>query len=417
MKNLMLKTLTIFLIATIFSGCGAKPKPQKNALIDTTLPVLEINGYLADSNAVAFEWKEIKDTRVKGVYIYKRSLNDPKSKRLKYYDSTVSRFVTHYTDYDIKPSSKYQYTFSTYKDEDSQSKATQIESVTSKPLINSVSYFESIGNMPRSAKLIWRPHTNPSVVAYEIKRRGIDDREFKTIARPKGRLTAEYIDLDLKDNQSYNYVIYAVQFNKMKSKPSKTIKVVTKPLPVEITGLNASLDLPHKISVSWNQSQQDSISHYNLYRSSSKDGRYKYHVKTEHTTFIDKIDENGKVYYYKVTSTDKDNLEGELNDIGTKGMTLELPTAPVLQTVTPTDDKIILKWKSLDDRAKSYKILKSIKGSWSNEVLKPIVGIKGLTYTDNDVKTSQTYIYSVVAIDKNKIESKPSNEVKSKESN
>ncbi|MCD6433890.1 MAG: hypothetical protein J7L21_07595, partial [Sulfurimonas sp.] len=74
MKLWTLSTLcTVSLL--IFSGCTATtPTPKKEAVVDSTLPIVELtqNGIFVDMNAVAFEWKSIKDPRVKGLYIYKQ---------------------------------------------------------------------------------------------------------------------------------------------------------------------------------------------------------------------------------------------------------------------------------------------------------------------------------------------------------
>ena len=72
MKLWTLSTLwTVSLL--ILSGCGAQPAPSKDDVVDSTLPIVELtkNGIFSETNAIAFEWKSIEDSRVKGIYVYK----------------------------------------------------------------------------------------------------------------------------------------------------------------------------------------------------------------------------------------------------------------------------------------------------------------------------------------------------------
>ena len=69
-KSTLLYTASLL----ILSGCvGTSPTPNKETVIDSTLPVVELtrDGVYVDMEAIAFEWKSVSDPRVKGVYIYK----------------------------------------------------------------------------------------------------------------------------------------------------------------------------------------------------------------------------------------------------------------------------------------------------------------------------------------------------------
>ena len=109
MKLLNLITLSSVL-ALLLSGCnGSTPTPPEDA-IDTTLPVISLNGHMEDMKSIAFEWKDVKDPRVAGIYVYR---NDPQKDdtQISRYATVDNRFATHYEDNGVVPNTKYQYFF------------------------------------------------------------------------------------------------------------------------------------------------------------------------------------------------------------------------------------------------------------------------------------------------------------------
>jgi len=158
----------------ILSGCGAKVTPKKEAVIDETLPIVKLtkNGTIADISAVALEWASIDDQRVRGVYIYKVELNEDGGSAAKdeYFDTVDNRFSTHYLDKKIKPDTNYNYYFKTYS-AGAESPRSEMTLISSLPIMDSVTWIHSVHGMPRSAKIIWRPHSDRIVKAYVIQRR------------------------------------------------------------------------------------------------------------------------------------------------------------------------------------------------------------------------------------------------------
>lgn len=396
----------------IFSGCGAAPKPQKEPLIDSTLPkvVLTEHGVVIDSNAVAFEWKPIIDQRVEGIFVYKVLLGVNK-KDVDYYDTIKNRFVTHYVDSDITPDTKYAYYFKTYTDE-AESISSKTTVLNSLPIIDSVSWIHSVQNMPRSAKIIWRPHTNEKVKAYIIERRTLQEAAWEEIARVGKRLSAEYIDEDLKDKYVYKYRVRALTYDDMISTPSQIVKVVTKALPKEVANITASRDLPKKIVIKWDATKTKDFSHYNLYRSQSSDSAYDVVAKLKNNYYTDEINEDAKQYFYRVSVVDKDELESKHDTSSIQGLTLSKPNAPSLVEVKYENNKVKIVWNKVDPRTRTYTLSKRHKNGWFDEVLEDYESITSQSYIDNKIEPNQTYYYKIYAVDKNDIKSKPSIEVK-----
>ncbi|MDB2562843.1 hypothetical protein N9X61_04490 [Sulfurimonas sp.] len=406
--------LTTFLTVSIltFSGCVDKsPKPK--AVVDSTLATITLtkNGTFTDMKAVGFEWNSIKDDpRIEGVYVYKKVV-DSKEKLNAFYDTLNNRFITHYLDENVKPNTEYSYVFKTFTKEAESVPSREIL-VKTLPILNSVTWIHVVQEMPRSAKIIWRPHTNQIVENYIIERKTLADDKWKDLALVKGRLNAEYIDMDLKDSHVYKYRIRAVTYNDITSKPSKEVKVLTKALPISIDNIIASSDLPRKINLTWEQTKIPDFLHYRIYRASSLDGSYREIMRTKSIEFIDNIDEDGKDYFYRVSVIDKDHLESRHDLKSVHGKTLSKPLAPSLVAVKMLGNNLEIQWKSTSQRVKSYIVEKTIKKSWIDSQTEEFVDIKGKNFVDTKVEPKTTYYYKVYSVDAFSIKSEPSMEVK-----
>ncbi|NPA60294.1 MAG: fibronectin type III domain-containing protein [Epsilonproteobacteria bacterium] len=363
-------------------------------------------------NAIAFEWHSISDERVNGFYIYKQTVGKTDSE-LTYYKTINNRFATHFLDNEIKPNTNYKYSFKTFS-KDAESKMSKVKDISSLPVLKSVIWIQSIGNMPRTAKIIWRPHINQKVKSYHIERKTLEDEKFKDIAIVEGRLSAEYIDMNLKDNYVYNYRIRVETFDGLISTPSKVVKVITKPLPKSIEHILTTTDLPKKIDITWEKSLEEDFDHYNLYRATSSDGSYKLIAKLYNNRFTDAIDEDAKEYFYRVSVVEKNTLESIHNKISIQGITLGKPEAPSLIEAKLVGDKINLKWTSTDSRVKSFIVVKKIKTGWFKAKTQEFRDITQQHFEDSDIGPNITYMYKVYALDKYLILSKPSIEVEVK---
>lgn len=395
--------------ALLISGCSSTPTPPTEDAIDTTLPVISLNGHIEDMKSVAFEWKDAKDPRVNGIYIYRSNPNDT-DKQIRRYATITNRFATHYVDTDVTPNTKYQYFFTTFSDK-AQSQKSELVSVNTLPVLQSVAWIQSIQNMPRSAKILWRPHTNPRVDGYIIERKSLQDQDFIKIANINGRLNAEYIDSNLEDGQVYKYRLRAVTYDDIVSTPSETVQAVTKQIPLDIKGLIITNNLPKKIRLSWQPSSAKDFDYYKVYRGTDAKDSLSYYAKVVNPEFTDNIDEDGKEYFYKVTAVDKDGLESDENVAALQGFTLVKPNKPTILEAKIVNNKAELKWSKTDLRTKSFTVVKTIKKGWLDSEVDEIKGITDTSYTDPKIYSGVEYIYQIKAVDENNIESEPSSAV------
>jgi len=406
MKKYILLSLISFLILFV-SGCAKQPKVTQKLKINPNLPKVQNIKVIPDIESVAFEWTPVYDSRVKGYYLYRSS----STSKLKRVAVIKDRFSSHYIDKKLKPNTLYFYKISTYDENGYESLPSDTVKIKTLPLIKSVSFIEAISNLPRRAKIIWRPHPNPRVSEYIIERSEPENQDWKKIATVKGRLQAEYIDKNLKDSHLYFYRVRVKTFDGIVSHPSRVVKVFTKPKPKMVKNLKATTNLPKKIVLTWSSNKEKDIEHYNIYRSSVSKLLFTLHAKSKETKYIDFINEDGVVKFYKVTAVDKDGLESFKQDIPAMGSTLPKPQSPIIISSDVTDNGFIIKWFSKDGRAVEFMVIKTEKSGAFDSKEYRYTNIKDNTFIDRSIIPNIKYTYKVYAIDKYGLVSKPSKKI------
>jgi fibronectin type 3 domain-containing protein len=400
-----------FVIVFIFSGCAMNFEKNAKPKIDPNLPKVNENiAQIVDITSIAFEWKPIKDQRVEGYVIYRSDAKN--SSKLSELTKVESRYSTHYTDENLEPNTLYNYRFSTYDKNELESIATKTISVKTKPKIPAVSFIDAISNLPRLAKVIWRPHVNDKVIGYLVYRLDSSSGKFEELANIDGRLKAEYIDEKLKDGTSYSYKIVSKTIDKVNSQESKIVNAVTKPLPLPTENLKATLNEPKQITLTWSKSKNKDVISYNIYASNSQNSSFSKIDTVKDTTYIHKIQKDGVRKFYKVRAVDIDNLEADENQIVVTGQTLAKPLTPILISVTIEGNKAIVKWSKTDNRAKTFNVIKTEKRGWNDSKTGLIKNIKGTDFVDENIVAGVEYEYSVQSVDEHGIMSIPTSKSK-----
>lgn len=416
MIRLALSTFLVFSMIAV-SGClGNLSTPSKgkrlNVKIDYNLPFIDSAQirYIADLSSIAFEWNMIRDYRIKGYVIYRSSVNDKALKQVAFIDD---RYSTHYVDKDLTSNSIYLYQFATVDHSGAQSQKSEIKAINTLTMLEPVAYAHAVSNLPRKIKILWRPHSSKLISTYIIYK-NIKNR-WEEIAKVPNRLSVEYIDNNLRDNASHSYKVYALTFNNIRSKPSKTIVAKTKPLPHRVTKITTTKNLPRKVNIIWSTSEDD-ISYFNIYRSSNTQKNFKHIGKTSSsdTSFTDIRQQDGAVYFYKISITDTDGLEGQTKDVtGVLGQTLGKPSTPIISYVQLVKkNEVTIKWENHDKRIKSFTLIKKhINNSFFSKAREEkFENIKGQVFKDGNIQPNFTYKYHIYGVDEFGIISLPSPE-------
>jgi len=208
-----IKSILSIGLVVLISGCQKDLTTPEKPKIDESLPMVDYSSikHISDINAIALEWKKIDIPRAAGYYIIRADIQeDGKFTRI----ATVkNKFTTHYLDNNLNANSKYGYKISLMTKKDFESRASDTLLVTTLPNLESVSLIESISDLPRQIKILWRPHSNPRVSKYIIEKTSPTKAKWEEIATIENRLNVEYIDEDLGDNEIFMYRIKSVTFD------------------------------------------------------------------------------------------------------------------------------------------------------------------------------------------------------------
>ena len=408
----LLTALFIMLLTLWMSGCNSGgPTVHKEPIINKNLPTPAGVKLIQDVTSIAFEWSKVDDPAVEGFAIY-RSEGVGKLLRV---GSVDSRYATHYLDRELKPNQAYQYRIATYNKLGHQSVATESINTKTLDVPAALSFVTKVDNLPRMSKLIFRPHPDTTVTEYVIERRTPVDREWREVATIEGRLNAEYLDKELEDDRVYEYRIIAKRYDDLSSYPSKVVSVTTKQLPMPIQNVGATNNLPKAIKVSWQQQTGDHDNVYNVYASSHQDGSYDKIAQVSNIgQYIHKVEEDGEVWFYKVTMVDKDGLESMMQQNAIQGSSKPKPLTPSIVKTGIKKGKPYFEWASNDSNVKGFIVTRTVKqGLFSKETTTLADNLTDKRFTDDTAgfQPNIDYIYNVIAVDEDGIRSIPSDDI------
>lgn len=377
MKKLIILVSILFLI----TGCVKNsPTPKSNP----NLPMTKNIRAYPERNFIALKWNVVKN--IDGYYIEKLG----KDKKWKKLVKINNPYQTIYVDTHLNPSTIYTYRIATFKN-NQFSLANKITSKTL-PTISQVIPLEAKPLKKGMVKIIFRPHINERVKGYIIEKFNDKNVKWEQIATLEPRYNVEYIDSGLEDGRIYKYRVIAYTFDNLKSIPSNIIKVSTYPKPPVVMNIKATNNLPKKIVITWSPVKE--AKYYKVYKKDILG--YKVIAKTIHTKYVDKINKDGKVEFYKVTAVTPYDTESLLNKTPeVMGETLPAPAKPLVST------NLILSgieffFSSPDERAIKYLIIKK-EGIFGKEE-KFIVNSQ--QFLDTKLKKDTSYTYEIYAVDK-----------------
>ncbi|WP_297813295.1 fibronectin type III domain-containing protein [uncultured Helicobacter sp.] len=393
----------VSILMLAFNGCSTmiNPNPSVNSSI---MPPKNIR-VLSDINTNAFEWDSIQDPEIAGYYIYRKQANAQNFSKIATLDS---RFITHYADNKLDSNTEYVYQFASFDKQKNVSSFSQ--AITAKThSISAVNYVEAISNYPRKVKIIWSPHQDTRVNGYIVERKE-KNGNWKELNKIPNRLLVEYLDTKLEDGTTYEYQVIAYNANGSRSIPSKSVQATTKSKPAQITNFKATNNIPKQINLSWNLHNNPEVTSYKILRSGFISSFYTTLATLPSNTnsYQDLIDKDGEQYNYKIIATDKDGIDSlEVGPI--IGSTLSVPNAPNITYAQIENGSVVLRWNPTDNRATEYIVYKK-DSIFFGETLR-YNKVLTTEFIDREIKAGEKYYYRVSTIDKNGLESKPSQEV------
>jgi hypothetical protein len=216
-----------------------------------------------------------------------------------------------------------------------------LESELSMPVkhmtLPAVSGLAAAGDMIREIHLNWDRLNSPYVAGYNIYRSTSEAKDFVMIrtldnkASGPDEARAAFIDTaDLADLTAYYYRVTAFENPEAETSVSKTASAITKGKPPVPKGLKAQGGQVKQVDLAWEQSPREEVRGYKIYRSLEKSGNFALVKKLEGRSqdrFTDegkgpeydfsfgKKLEDGRTYFYCITSFNKIDVESETSPV------------------------------------------------------------------------------------------------------
>ena len=394
-------------IAMLCSGCfmqtfsfmGIKDE------IDSQLPIITTFRALPDVTSIGFEWKIPQDTSLINGYIIYRKNKEGKFVKTAFIQNV---FSTHYYDGKLKPQTQYEYAIATVgKDSKVSAKSETLKVKTS--FIDPVDFVYASQNYAKQIKIFWSPSPNPVVKNYLIQRKDDKSGDFITIGSTQNRMLVEYFDNNLDNAVEYTYRIISQSYDGAQSMPSQLVVGKTRSAPESISGITATNNKPKAIWIEWKASENKDAIGYNIYAANSVNGEYVKLNFVRGTSYIDKIDEDGALRYYKVSVLDSYKLESDLQEEGVSGQTLPPPPTPNIRQGVVQNRSALIAWDKIADTRVQYYVVYRQGGGYGES--NRFSDITNTQFVDNSMKEGIAYTYYVVSVDKLGIESIPSQKI------
>ena len=423
MKNLQQIILWIALVL-LLSSCTKKdfnfqtlklPKfnlPELSSYkLDQSLPMVTNIKYRSSSSEVVLEWTPVQSREIDGYRVFRYNNLD---KKYELVGSKSDRTSSHFVDNKLLPNRLYQYRISSFTKDGRVSNATPPITTQTKQNIPAVSGLKAQSDLPNKIKLSWDIYSHNSAIQRYIIQRSEKQPQWDNIGSADDSLSVEYFDYRVISGKTYFYRVIAMAHNSINAPASIPVSAHSKSLPLAITNIMATDNVPRKIKLTWqdpNLKKNDrQIARYNIYTSVYQDTLYTLHAYTTQKFYIDKVGIDNKKIYYKITAVDSDGLESLKQKKPAVGSTKNHSKQPMINSIKTQDGKNILTWTRGSKNITQYYVIKKY---WDGIIYKKlkITGITSTTFVDNKIKLGKTYKYTVVGIDSDGIESKPSREV------
>ena len=269
--------------------------------------------------------------------------------------------------------------------------------------------------------LSWDKPNDANITGYQIQR-GTDANSLHTIEANTGSLSTNYADSTVEPQTTYHYAVQALSPDgdgdqsgtvsaTTPAEPQSEEQPVQNDPPAAPTGLTASSIEHDRLTLTWDDPQDDRITAYQVLRGTSEDTLSTLEPDTENasTEYTDSTAAAETTYFYAVTalSADGDGTQSSAMSVTTPAepqfaeqpVQNDPPAAPTGLTKTGVaHDTLTLSWNDpQDDSITGYRIFRG-------EAYKNLPTIEEDTrssspsYTDNTVDEATAYFYQVVAL-------------------
>ena len=291
----------------------------------------------------------------------------------------------------------------------------------------------------RMVPLEWEPLLVGDVGGYVVERSSDRDGAFEQLARISGHLTTTYLDRETvpadpplaatpesepirsesrasEDGITWFYRVRAYSSEGSLASRASSLAVATTALPPEAPDdLRAYSRQPRAVPLSWRASDDPNVVGYRVERSPTASGPFELLTETDgrhETSYVDRGLGDLRVFYYRVIAVNAAGGLGVVTTEPARAVTKPEPLPPIgLRTVEQHLGANTLAWdRNVEEDIIGYRLYRTLEGKDSPN---PIASLSAdeTTATDSAVAAGQRVSYTLVAIDRDGLESGPANPI------
>lgn len=265
----------------------------------------------------------------------------------------------------------------------------------------------------REIKLKWDvSKQDPDLEKHILYRSETESGKYTEIGQTGKDIDAFTDNEGLKDGKTYYYKIAGRSVHGTIGELSKAVAAKTKEGPQPPLNIRAYSAMVKSVKIQWDKHSDKDVAGYTVYRNEKESGDFIAVGKTDKPEFLDKNLNDGKNYYYMISSFYSVN-SAEILGPTSKPVSAETKRRPsALKDLTAQSGlprKIILKWNKNKEKDITEYLLYRVSDSKVER--SPFARVKAEvhTYTDSELKDSTQYAYAIKAVDADGLESDVSN--------
>jgi len=290
----------------------------------------------------------------------------------------------------------------------------------------------------RLVPLVWEPQLVGDIGGYVVERAPERDGHFEQLGRIRGRLTTTYLDRETvpvappvsatpdgapnrgesnarQDGITWFYRIRAYSPDgRLGSRASALAVATTAPPPAAPEDLRAYSRQPRAVPLSWRATEDRDVIGYRVERSPTASGPFELLAEIDgrhQTTYIDRGLGDLRVFYYRIIAV---NAAGGLGDATepVHAVTKPEPLPPIgLHASAQRLGANELAWdRNVEEDIVRYRLYRTLEGGDASTLVASL-GSDETAATDASVGAGQRISYTLVAIDRDGLESEPADPI------
>jgi fibronectin type 3 domain-containing protein/TolB-like protein len=382
----------------------------------TTIPVVSSLFAQGDMiREIKLSWSPIDSLFIKGYYIFRSTLESGNFTKIKKVDASDagSGGKLYYTDKEgLGDKTRYFYRITAIENPDAETSPSVAVSAVTKGKPPTPQGLKAQNGLVKKVEVTWMVSPYEEVEGYNLYWSKEKVGKYSLLKRIDGRTINSFSHggggfEKLDDNTTYYYTI--TTFNKVdvESDLSETAFAATKPRPTKPTGLKGDALKVKEVPLTWLPNPEKDIAVYHIYRATGSEEDYSRITKVQgKTSYQDQELKDGYAYRYRIQAEDKDELFSDFSNTITI-QTKPKPKSPEGLTAEVLQGKVELTWKAGNERDIShYNVYeKRFFG------LEKIHTVKITNFSEAGPVKGKSKAYAVTSVDKDGLESEPSQEV------